>query len=69
METKELPEYVIGRKYHLSWAKNRGYVWVLISFNAETNFALLETPKTHKQLRAKLSDLTNINKHKHKIQI
>jgi hypothetical protein len=56
-------EFIIGRKYHCSWAKNRGMVWRLISFDANKNEAILETPRTRKQLKTKLDSLTNINKH------
>lgn len=55
-------EYVKGRKYHLAWAKSRAYVWRLIDFDPAINTAWVETPKTHKQLVVKLSDLRDINK-------
>jgi hypothetical protein len=62
-ELKDIPkEYIIGRKYHVSWAKNRGYVWKLVSFNVDTNKAVLETPNTKKQLTTELTSLRNINK-------
>ena len=55
-------EYVIGRSYHTSWAKNRGYVWQLLSFDESKNVAELETPKTKKRLTTQLSSLRDTNK-------
>ena len=55
-------EYVIGRKYHCSWAKNRGYVWRLVSFDKANDKAVLITPKTKKIMETKLSSLRDINK-------
>lgn len=56
-------EFVIGRKYHCSWAKNRGMVWVLMGFDKEKDEAILMTPRTRKELKTKLSSLRNINKY------
>jgi hypothetical protein len=61
-------EYIIGRKYHCSWAKNKGYVWRLISFDESKNEAVLETPKTKKRLTTQLSALYNINKNEEEIK-
>ncbi len=55
-------EYVIGRPYHCSWAKNRGFVWILESFNESKNVAKLYTPKTNKELTTQLSSLRDVNK-------
>lgn len=52
-------EFVIGRKYHLSWATNRAMVWVLKGY--DSTYASLETPKTKKVLLTKLRDLREIN--------
>ena len=60
---KNPSRYVIGRKYHCSWAKNRGYVWILTAFNIENNAAELMTPKTKKKIKTELSSLRNINKY------
>jgi len=53
----------IGRLYHTSWAKNRGFVWKLISFNVDKNEAVLMTPKTKRVLTTKLDSLRDINKY------
>lgn len=50
---------VIGRSYHLVWAKN-GCVWNLISINGEE--CILKTPKTKKEITAKVTDLRNTHK-------
>jgi hypothetical protein len=55
-------EYVIGRLYHCDWASNRGFVWRLIAFDADRDYAKLETPKTRKWLDTKLSSLRDTNK-------
>lgn len=52
-------EYVIGRKYHIVWAKQRGMVWILKGCGSD--YASLETPKTRKPLLVKLKDLREIN--------
>ncbi len=58
----DIPEkYIIGRKYHCSWAKSRGCVWKLISINEDV--AILETPKTKKRITTQLSSLREINKY------
>ena len=57
----DMPEaFIIGRKYHCSWAKSRGMVWILISI--ENNIATLETPRTHKRITTDISYLRDINK-------
>tara|TARA_R110000822_G_scaffold227017_2_gene359696 strand:- start:1276 stop:1551 length:276 start_codon:yes stop_codon:yes gene_type:complete len=61
LEIDSIPtQYVIGNKYHLSWASNRGYVWVLKSIQGDV--VVLETPKTKKVLLAKIKDLRETNK-------
>ena len=52
---------ILGRKYHLSWASNRGMVWVL--HQVMNDKVILKTPRTHKQLIANTKDLREINKH------
>lgn len=54
-------EYVIGRPYHLEWAKNRGMCWILKGFNINTGKAILETPRTRKKLLTNLKDLRDVN--------
>lgn len=49
-----------GEKYHLSWASNRGYVWILLDYGDE--YCTLKTPKTGKLLAAKIKDLREINR-------
>jgi hypothetical protein len=56
-------KFVIGRKYHCSWATSRGFVWVLISFDTDKDEAVIQTPKTKKKLTTQLSSLRNINKY------
>jgi hypothetical protein len=58
-------EYVIGRKYHCTWAKNRGFVWVLMSYDVATDTAYMQTPKTKKPMKTQLSSLREINKNRH----
>lgn len=55
-------EYVIGRRYHCSWAKKRGFVWVLVSFDINKDIAHMITPKTKKKMTTQLSSLRDINK-------
>lgn len=58
----ETPDvYIIGRKYHTTWARERGMVWVLISFDRTKNQAVLETPKTKKRFTTQLNSLQDIN--------
>lgn len=47
---------VLGKLYHLSWAHSRGCVWNLIKIN-ENGIIVMRTPKTKKEITAKLSDL------------
>lgn len=51
---------VIGYNYHISWARKKGMVWKLVSFDETT--AYLVTPKTHKPIKCKLSELRETNK-------
>ena len=46
---------VIGQPYHLKWARSRGMVWILLEIQGDK--AIMRTPKTKKQLIAKVSDL------------
>lgn len=55
-------EFVIGRPYHLSWAKNRGMCWILKAFDQERDEAHMKTPRTGKSLKTKLSSLRDVNK-------
>ena len=50
----------IGNKYHLSWA-NYKCVWKLIKF-IDSEYCILETPKTKKQITAKIDDLRLLSK-------
>jgi hypothetical protein len=49
---------IIGNTYHISWARNKGMCWKLLSF--DDNYAYLRTPKTHKPIKCKLSELREI---------
>jgi hypothetical protein len=63
--TKEdgVPEkFVIGRKYHCNWAKSRGLVWILVSFDEAKDEAIMRTPSTRRPMTTKLSSLRDINK-------
>lgn len=51
----------IGKRYHLSWASNRGMVWVLDYINGNT--VRMITPKTKKILETKTKYLRETNKH------
>lgn len=55
-------EYKTGRLYHCKWAKSKGFVWKLISFDVATNTAVMETPKTKKRLTTQLDSLYNTNR-------
>ncbi len=50
----------IGEKYHLSWAKSHGMVWKLKAIEGDE--VILETPRTKKILKSKLSDLREIRR-------
>lgn len=50
----------IGNKYHLAWA-NHKCAWRLIKF-IDSQYCILETPKTKKQLTAKIDDLRLLSK-------
>lgn len=50
----------VGNKYHLSWAKH-SCVWKLVKF-IDSEYCILETPKTKKQLTAKIDDLRLLSK-------
>jgi len=56
-------QFVIGRKYHCSWASSRGFVWKLKYYSEENDLAILITPKTKKELKTNLSSLREINKY------
>jgi hypothetical protein len=60
----EKPE--IGKRYHLSWAKKTGMVWVLVGIDGRK--ALLQTPKTKKKLTAWLADLRHTRHEQSKIE-
>lgn len=49
----------IGSTYHISWASKKGMCWKLISFDNTT--AYLRTPKTHRPIKCKLSELREIS--------
>lgn len=55
-------QLTIGNKYHISWARERGMVWKLITYNQATDIAMLQTPKTKKYITAKGKDLRLLNK-------
>lgn len=52
-------EFLVGRKYHVAWAKKRGMVWRLKEIQGD--MALLITPKSRKEIRVKKSDLRELN--------
>lgn len=56
----------IGAKYHLSWAKSHGMIWVLMAI--EGDVAVMRTPKTKKVLRTKLTDLRHTRATQFKIE-
>ena len=56
-------EYVIGRKYHVSWAKSRGMVWILKAIDKDKKQAMLQTPKTKKIVYTQLDSLRDINRY------
>lgn len=58
---------VIGQRYHLSWARKHGMVWVLVAID-ERGRCTLRTPKTHKTLYAMARDLRHTRKQQTKLQ-
>ncbi len=56
----------IGTKYHLSWARKTGMVWILKGIEGDK--AILQTPKTKKRLEAKLVDLRHIRANQERIE-
>jgi len=50
----------IGNRYHLYWAK-KGCVFILKAMNSDNIHGIVETPKSKKQFRIKLSDLFLLN--------
>jgi hypothetical protein len=63
MKTRILNEDpVIGRHYHISWAKKIAMVWKLISFDKDKDQCILET-KTKKIVTCKIHQLRNTNKY------
>jgi len=58
LQTVESP--VIGRMYHISWAKV-GCAWNLLEINGVS--CTMITPRTRKKITVKLTDLRNIKKH------
>lgn len=61
IEIDKIPQkYVIGDKYHCSWATSNKLVWILISIN--NNIATLQTPKTKRILTTNINSLRVINK-------
>ena len=55
-------ELIVGRKYHCSWAKSRGFVWFLVE-GLPNGKVVLETPRTRKRLITDAASLRNINKY------
>ncbi len=51
----------IGEKYHLSWAKEKGMVWILIGI-VQNKKCTMMTPKTKKTLVTDISTLRHINR-------
>lgn len=64
---KYLPVEVphVNQLYHLSWASG-GCVWRLIEINGDK--CKLRTPKTRKEITAKVSDLRHTRAMQHKIE-
>ena len=50
----------INKRYHLSWASNRGMVWVLIAIQGDRG--VMVTPKTKKMLNVRINDLRHTNR-------
>lgn len=56
----------IGARYHLSWARSHGMIWVLTAIDGET--AIMRTPKTKKILKTKVADLRHTRRTQLKIE-
>ena len=62
MELNDIPiKLVIGRKYHTSWATNRGFVWILTKLEGST--AIMKTPRTNKIMKTHINYLRDINRY------
>lgn len=59
-EDEIVKEPLVLNKYHLSWASNRGMVWVLLLIMGDQ--CIVQTPKTKRKLTVKIKDLREINK-------
>lgn len=51
----------LNELYHVSWASN-GCVWRLHWMDETTGECIITTPKTHKSMKANLSDLRHTRK-------
>ena len=61
IEIDKIPQkYVIGDKYHCSWATNNKLVWVLLSIH--NNIATIQTPKTKRIITTNINSLRVTNK-------
>ncbi len=52
---------IIGCNYHTTWQKNPGMRFVLTSISEDGMTATLETRKTNKKFKTKVTDLIFIN--------
>ena len=53
---------ITGEKYQVSWS-NLGCTWICTQINMKTGWVKLKTPKTGKEIWAKLESLRKIKKH------
>lgn len=62
LEIDTIPkEFIVGRKYHCSWANQKGMVWILEG--VYNNQADLITPKTKKRIQTHINNLRELNKY------
>lgn len=62
LEIDTIPkEFIVGRKYHCSWANQKGMVWILEG--VYNNQADLITPKTKKRIQTHVNNLRKLNKY------
>ena len=62
LEIDTIPkQFVTGRKYHCSWANQKGMVWVLEGIY--NNQADLVTPRTKRKIQTHVNNLRELNKY------
>ena len=62
LEIDKIPQkYIIGDKYHCSWATSNKLVWILTGIS-NNNQAILQTPRTKRIITTNINNLRVTNK-------